>query len=177
MTTDTRRRGGAVVEGRHRPICGGVTGLAGLGGLYVCCAHTGRDYPIMAGCTGTDDLVVIHRNGRHPATGGRMAGVALVTTVDVRTGLIRLTGGDHPVVTTLAGTLGFIVIYGRDEHPERIDVTGFAQITGENMCRRLTGGGNPIVTAYAGRRNVAVVKTANRPVLNDVTNITGQGSG
>ena len=63
---------------------------------------------------------------------------------------ILLTGGNHPIVTTLAGAFGFIVINRGRWYPGRVDMAGFAQITGENMRGALARGAHRIVTGKTG---------------------------
>ena len=87
----------------------------------------------MTGLASTDDLVVIHCNGRHPTAGRRMAGVALIAGENVSTGFIRLAGSDNAIVAALAGAQRFVVINRGSRHPGGGHVTGVADITGENV--------------------------------------------
>lgn len=100
-----------------------------------------------------------------------MAGVTHLTAEDVIARLIGFARGEHPIMTTLTGAHGLVVIHRADRHPGRAHVTGFAHIAGEDVTGGFTGGAGAIVAATARRRRGAVVKHRHQPVGGGMTNL------
>ena len=173
VTGDAGVRRGAVIEGRHRPVNRGVTNFTGLGGRYVSRRLADGNHIVVTGRAATDDLVVIHCNGRHPTAGRCVTGVALIAGANVRRCRISLTRSNDAIVTTLTGALGFVVINRRRRHPGGGHVTGVTDITGENMCRTLARGDHPVMTGLTSTDDFVVVHGGRWcPHRSTVTNLT-----
>ena len=99
-----------------------------------------------------------------------MTGITLIRGIDVR---CRFAGGNHTVMTTLAGAHGFVVIDLGRRHPGRTGMAGLADIAGENMRRTLSRSNRAIVAGDTGIRSGAVIKGTDEPVSGSVANITG----
>ena len=161
-----------MIEGRHRPVNRGVTNFACLGGRHVSWANAGSDHTIMTGRAATDDLVVIHCNGRHPTARRCVTGVALIAGANVSTGFIRLAGSGDAIMTALAGAQRFVVVNGGRGYPGGGHVTGVTDITSENMRRTLARGDHPIMTGLTGTNDFVVVHGGCRcPHRSTVTNL------
>ena len=166
-----------MIEGRHRPVNRGVTNFACLGGRHVSWANAGSDHTVMTGRAATDDLVVIHCNGRHPTARRCVTGVALIAGANVSTGFIRLAGSGDAIMTALAGAQRFVVINGGRRHPGGGHMTGVTDITGKNMCSTFTRGDHPVMTGLTGTNDFVVIHCSrwcpHRSTVTDFAQVCG----
>lgn len=133
---------------------------------------TRGNHAVMTTLTGTHGLVVIHRGGWYPRGKG-MTGCTHIAGANM--GRIFI-AGDGAVVTIFTHTDSgdFIMIHRTRGYPDRIDVTGFADIRRTDMRCRLSTRGHTIVTSNTGVGRRGVIKHGYGPIHGGVADIAGR---